>query len=482
MASRKEDMLDGDWLLGEESPRTNHGLWLMMVLFLSISGFVVWTWPTLSRWYLQRQYFEQALQAKNLEEAAPGLVGLKSLMPASARSLIACLCHPDDAVSRYASEALHEYVADLTDTPAEKRRAVTQWLAATLQKPETQPNESQQQRIFSLAVRLRELCRQDEHPTSQLALQRLNTLFGWSEELITPRVDSIPHYQSSGQPGIVRPVDVSLASTANPLTNTSIATNPLAPSPAPFNQLESIPLTQQTRVSLSDTPTETSPVRLSDLGAPSQSAPVVLSLSDNEPEAMPEVSPSSVAPPIVSAQSMLARQDRKDPPSPTPVASIENPIQETVYSAKNAEYSANHYPMPSGLDQLGADQVVRLLASVQPHMANAAVRELERRQWNPKQLEMAIDLAQGSTRQRLEAMERLIHNGEFQPIPWLTWMAEVGDREVRKQAVVLLGSIADENAQRQLRLLKNREQDGEVREQIHRILISAGNNSSLQRR
>ena len=94
------------------------------------------------------------------------------------------------------------------------------------------------------------------------------------------------------------------------------------------------------------------------------------------------------------------------------------------------------------------------------------------------QLELAIDLAQGNIEQRTTAMDRLVRDQDIDPIPWLVWMAEQSDIKVRRKAVSLLALMSNPNAIHTLRMLKLREPDSAIAEQISQVLLAFGSTTN----
>ncbi len=131
-----------------------------------------------------------------------------------------------------------------------------------------------------------------------------------------------------------------------------------------------------------------------------------------------------------------------------------------------------------GLEKLSTEQIIRLLESAQDQLVMQAVEELESRGMKEHHVELAMEMARGSSAKRISAMEKIAHDSEVNPIPWLFWMAESKDRNVRMKAVAMLGATADEEAFRKLRLLKQRELDNRVAEQITQVLLAAGSAGS----
>ena len=124
----------------------------------------------------------------------------------------------------------------------------------------------------------------------------------------------------------------------------------------------------------------------------------------------------------------------------------------------------------SGVEQMSIDQLVRLLSSVQPRIAQAAALALSRKGMSDEKLTMAIHLATGSTQERMELLGSIAGRDDLDPRPWLLWMAADGDERVREHAVGLLNPMLDNDIRRQLRLLLNRERDERVAQTLRKVL------------
>jgi hypothetical protein len=120
------------------------------------------------------------------------------------------------------------------------------------------------------------------------------------------------------------------------------------------------------------------------------------------------------------------------------------------------------------------EKLFRLLESAHDRVVAEAMEVLESRGIQPQHLELAMALARGSREERLQGLETLKSDESLQPLPWLVWMAQCDDHEVRLRAIAMLGSMPDEEALRKLRLLKQRENDHRVAERITHVLLSAG--------
>ena len=151
------------------------------------------------------------------------------------------------------------------------------------------------------------------------------------------------------------------------------------------------------------------------------------------------------------------------------------PVEANVSMRNRVAYDNQEITMISGIDKRTLESLMPLLTSSQTRIVQQAFNELVRRGMTPSHLEMAIELAQGDVEQRLKAMEKIARDSSFHDrIAWLVWMAESADRNVRRRAVALLGSMTDPEAMRKLRILQSRESDSAIADQISQVLLASG--------
>ncbi len=151
------------------------------------------------------------------------------------------------------------------------------------------------------------------------------------------------------------------------------------------------------------------------------------------------------------------------------------PLQGNLRLQAKLASETQEFTMISGIDKRTLENLMPLLTSSQTRIVRQAFNELVRRGMTPSHLEMAIDLAQGNVEQRLMAMDTIARDPSFHDrIPWLVWMAESADRNVRRRAVALLGSMTDPEAMRKLRILQSREPDSTIADQISQVLLASG--------
>ncbi len=76
---------------------------------------------------------------------------------------------------------------------------------------------------------------------------------------------------------------------------------------------------------------------------------------------------------------------------------------------------------------------------------------LRSRGMSEENLELAIELANGTVATRQRLLSQLVQRDDLDARPWLLWMAADGQEQVRQHAVSLLQPLADSDVRRQLR-------------------------------
>ena len=122
------------------------------------------------------------------------------------------------------------------------------------------------------------------------------------------------------------------------------------------------------------------------------------------------------------------------------------------------------------IQQLEIDQLVRLLPSQQPRVAQAAALALRSSGFSDERLALASELATSPPIERIRLLHSIATRTDLDPRPWLLWMAEDGEAEVKQQAVALLSSMTqDLDMQRDLRRLLGQETDESVAQALRRF-------------
>lgn len=114
--------------------------------------------------------------------------------------------------------------------------------------------------------------------------------------------------------------------------------------------------------------------------------------------------------------------------------------------------------------------VITWLQSVQPKLRDVARSELIRRGFGETELALAVRLADPDIRIRLALLNELAHRADVDPRPWLLWMAEDAERDVRLRAVTALATMRDEGIREKLQARLRHEADPAVVALLRRVL------------
>jgi hypothetical protein len=114
--------------------------------------------------------------------------------------------------------------------------------------------------------------------------------------------------------------------------------------------------------------------------------------------------------------------------------------------------------------------VITWLQSVQPKLRDVARSELIRRGFGETELALAVRMADPDIRIRLALLNELAHRPDVDPRPWLLWMAEDAERDVRLRAVTALATMRDEGIREKLQARLRHEADPAVVALLRRVL------------
>jgi hypothetical protein len=175
--------------------------------------------------------------------------------------------------------------------------------------------------------------------------------------------------------------------------------------------------------------------------------------------------------------SELAKANRYNQPTassskPELPALAKTPASVASYALPGIKQSSE-IPDLGEVTKIEIAELVRLLASDNPDITKAATLALRNHGLSDCRIELASELATGSAVRRMELIQQLAVSPDLDPRPWLVWMAEDGQPEVRRLAVSLLSSMLDPEIERSMRMLLFREQDEPTRDQIRKVLLSA---------
>ena len=427
-------------------------------------GFLLWCLIGLaiglSAWLGGRTYLKQALTAQlsgaSTEEVA--LQSIDALLRLDANATIEVsrgLAHPEFMVANAAFRALGGQLDAWTKLEPADRLMRMQQVVTELERIPEDIDQDHRILVSGLASRIYADTLSNREDGANGVLEACRRILA--------RTD--PNHLAA-QPGANRLGYEPAASTQNfqptPLPSSADETSPVPPPLAPLTApVESRPITYAPEsIKLSDRVESESPKR-------SMSR---MSLSDapEDSSAHMHLTAGANSLPQATSQDGLGRPSYGLSPSASSRSRI---IPQDVEPLPDASSQAEPPATLGGIDELPIDQLVRLLASVQPRVSQAADLALRARGMSDENLELAIGLATGSAKDRQELLGQLVARDDLDARPWLLWMAADGEDQVRQYAIGLLMPLAnDYDVRRQLRLLLNKERDEKVAQTIRRVL------------
>jgi len=442
------------------------GAWLWFILGFT-AGIVGWNY---GRELLQKQLAEQVGPERDPSEALLALEALNLLGDDHEFSLVRALAHPDVRVVRSATRKLNASIDGyMQGQPASSGESIQQLVEQLRNLPNELPEENRLL-ISGLAARLYADCVRLEQPQLQATADNCLDLFNCLDRkrqaseameslVILPppvviplpmaadniRLTDEPQSPSTAS-GSVRAI---LSSSGLPHSNLRVASS-IAQSvvTADGQQIDTQPNTQR----LSDTADS-----LADDIPGMESRSETIAASRSEPlEPVMTKNRSQIQP---------ASQERELPVMVATPASIS---QHPVVRMK----LISDQPNLQGIESAEIAELVRLLGSENPDVAKAASLALSHKGFSDFEIELAAELATGSAARRLELVQQIAVSDQVNPRPWLVWMAEDGQPEVRRMSISLLNSMLDEQVQRSLRILMFRETDSEIKDLIRKVLLN----------
>jgi hypothetical protein len=479
MASR-EPLLDTNWLLGLPDHR---GLgWrrflyqLGIVLLIVMIG--VGLWPTLSKAWVQSQLTQQYQSGSTLDSRNAAMVALAEMLPESLPVVMAGLSNRVPEEAQLAFQALDYYIGQLTTLSVEQRRGAFAELIHALEETTPSLTEESIALATSLAARVTAVQQSDQHPGTVLTLAACQRILTHHRSTMSG--------QATGQ-----------SNTHSKLSDLDDLATMTPKSPSVAASLSDVDSPKEQQAS------QTQTLINEDIASVDQpTAPVRMSLKSNDASEIEPLPLDSVSATQASANAGQLRQKLLRANRFIPVSgSLSVPIQSGNATSNNDAVASNSpnesidylHESPQnktravssneeviGIGRWKTEDLLPLLSSVTPRLASAAFHELQSR-LSQKELELAVELAQGTAEQRVQAMENLIHDSHLDPLPWLTWMGNEADRDVRFKAVSLLGSINNEDSRLRLRVLHGRERDAEISRHIQSALLASGSVKPLIR-
>ena len=449
-------------------------LWCLLGIGVGLGGWL------LSRQYLAEKLGERLLSAKSRPEAMLALEGLLLLDSTASETIVAGLQHEDFVIARTAFRAIDAQIQRWQEfTPAEAKTRMDALAQALRDLPDTTPTENLIL-ASSLASRMFTLCleREDDDlkPTMELCALVIQRV-GKSAMPMEPdeRLASLPSTEyalSDNEPAAATLAGVDDSSAGEQYSDPQSSSQ----QSLEYTAVESEAL-QTPPPPLPPDASENS-VRAPQLydGADGSSLPIDASqpLSSTGGRASLRLINSPVRS-LLKAESQYQGTERDSDNSDAAESQMVLPPRNQAADEANQGLQLADEPSAktlAGIEQLPIQELVRLLASVQPKVAQAATLALRRHGMTDSKLELAMQLATGTEEQRLEIIDQFPQRTDIDPRVWLLWMAQDGQAEVRARAVAQLSSMLDNDVMRELRLLLNRERDPEVAQLIRRLLVT----------
>ncbi len=124
----------------------------------------------------------------------------------------------------------------------------------------------------------------------------------------------------------------------------------------------------------------------------------------------------------------------------------------------------------SSLESFDTKSVIGLLGSEQADLRDQAVDELVRRGLSNEEIRVANQLASPIVDVRIGLLESIANRTDIDPRPWLLWLAEDSNREVRLRAISSLATMNDSAVKQNLRKRLPNEQDPIVIAHLRRVV------------
>jgi len=470
--AKQEPLLDTEWLLGlPDKP----GPWRlrflkqsMIALGLVVIGVSVW--PTLSKIWVHDQLVQQYQTSESAQTRNEAMIALAEMLPQSMPIVIAGLAksNPDEAHLAY--EALDYYIGRVIALPLEQRRAIFAELIHAIEA--ATPNLPRDSTLLAraLASRVSAAQQSDQHPGSLVMLAACQRINEQTQSRTLATLVSSAKLSDLTEP--IQPKQTSplraLVSDMSDDENTIASETPAKEIATIDNALAAVHLVLK---SSNDDEIEPPAIERSN----------VSSSSSNLGQLRQKLHLANRFTPVNGNVSFAIQSNSYSSDVDAGQFSIATPAESKTpnAAASNRIVAVEEEFISIGRQQ--TEELIRLLSSVQPRLASAAFHELQRSRLSQKELDIAVELSQGTTEQRLRTMERLVKESDLNPVTWLTWMGSEADREVRLKAVSLLGSLNSEDARLKLRLMNNRERDPDISRQIQNALLASGTNKPRNR-
>ncbi len=523
-AKKPKVQIDADWLLGPDTPATpapvrGSGLRTAFAILLLFSGVgaVAYYWEPASHQVLKWQW-ERWLHADETDEdTLAALIALGDTVDDSTILLIQQL-QSENATRRAVA---FQVIKTQCESPSfrkmeelrqnqiveslerwkpidEDQRMMREWIAARMTTLLASSNPAK----MELRKRLTQIL--DSGSNSIGAANGRSMLLAGARASIRSETVSIkPAIPSLPNPSLL-PNPPTIPRVSRNLSEGSLSDSPITHSSVSNNSIIS---NTATTPALSDTASSDTTLSNTALSNSAATDPPIIQANTvpGDVSARPELPmlPNELRSPVATEEKPMASPGQPpalQPSASQPTTAPREPTRIRIGSESNIRTVANSRPMslsdakePNPLPnkkmsvvinvkpKRSVEQLLKSLEQVADDEVAAIVEELEAQGFSELHVDLAIALARGESEERLEALSALTNNPTINPLPWLAWVSESEDQATKLKAIAMLGSTADPEAIRILRIIEQRASDPRVASQIQQALQINGAATSTTR-
>lgn len=440
----------------ESSVPRNWWIWGLLGIAAGLGGW----W--FGRYYLTQSLSDQLAGAQTRAEAVRALEGLLMLGDDASMHAVRGLEHKDKTIARAAYRTLDSMVTMWQENGDQSSNAQVVALAKHLHDLPSTTSPGSLVMASGLALRLHSYCSSTEDPQLSVALPLCEAIvqrasensFDAQNELRTAKLKRIEESinLSSVPPPPLAPEENPSRFTDGQFTDDATGSAKSRPGAAVplLSGGESVhsssgglssraPVASLSLVNGRTQPRSGQRVRIGDTTSIEETS-ASYSLKDND------------------ADSPVQMQSRDEYDLPVRLAVIQNSLIQ------------NRIDLNSVIN-MEIDELVRLLGNTQPGVAQEAALALKEKGMTGDRLALASELATSSAARRLELIDQIVR-ADMDPEPWLMWMAEAQEPEVRQTAISAIAAFATVDTQRKIRHLLGREQHPGVAETMRKTLVA----------
>lgn len=427
--------------------------WCLLGIGIGIGGWLV------SRHYLAQRLGEQLLSARSRGEAVTAIEGLILLDSATSSRIVSGLQNEDFYIARTAFRTIEAQVTRWQKLKATERNLRLKNLAQSLNSlPATIPPDNQIL-ASSLASRIFTICLESDDSGMLDVMELCETQIQRAGQ----RLEKYPEQnldEGNSPDSIALALPVANAQPVASVTsiNDSQYTSLVSPPPPLPPEIVNVP-----NIRLTDTSEDEARLTSDRISSESSTFPTEVANSSGGRGNSLQL----VVAPLRSSMQLTDRDENE-----ALNVNITSIADDSPQTDPNSYVDSQPTPTLAGTDQLPIKELVRLLASVQPKISQAAALALRRHGMSDENLELAMQLATGTEGRRIEIIEQLATRTDLDPRVWLLWMAQDGQPAVRARAIGELSSMLDLDVMRELRQQLNRERDPQVAQLIRRVLMT----------